>query len=248
MAGTYTLTVTNGGCTDDESTSVTVNAKPLADAGPDRQIILGGSDVIGGTPTASGGKPLYTYSWTPTTGLNNASFANPTASPAVNTTYTVTVTDSNGCTDSDDMTVTVICCICGFVYRAGTTEPLAGWQVILERQTNPWVQVGSATTDGNGKYCFCGLGSGYYRVSEAVQPGWNQVLPSSAVYLVTLPGGASDPVLGPFLNFENEQGGPFTVGWETSPIDKLAVLAPWIALFAVIAAGASLLVLRRRRV
>ena len=207
--------------------------------------------MIGGTPTASGGTPLYTYSWMPTTGLDNASIANPTASPAVNTTYTVTVTDSKGCTDSDDVTVTVTegCCICGFVYRTGTMEALAGWEVVLEKQTNPWVQVGSAITDANGKYCFCGLGSGYYRVSEVVQPNWNQVSPLPNEYLVTLPGGCCDPQSGPFLNFENEQGpaGP-TVGWEASPIDKLAVLAPWIALFAVIVAGASLLVLRRRRI
>ena len=37
------------------------------------------------------------------------------------------------------------------------------------------------------------------------------------------------------------------VGWETHPLNKLAVAAPWIALFAAIIAGASLLVLRRRR-
>jgi len=37
------------------------------------------------------------------------------------------------------------------------------------------------------------------------------------------------------------------VGWETYPINKLAVLAPWIALAAVIISGASLLVLKRRR-
>jgi len=251
MAGTYTLTVTNNnGCSDDESTSVTVNAKPLADAGPDRQIILGGSDVIGGTPTASGGTPLYTYSWTPPTGLNNASFGNPTASPAVNTTYTLTVTDSKGCTDSDEVTVTVIqnCCMCGFVYRVGTTEALAGWQVILEKQINSWDVIGSAITDANGKYCFCGLASGYYRVREVVQPGWNQVSPLPNEFLVTLPGGCCNPQSGPFLDFENEQGGPFAVGWEASPIDKLAVVAPWMALFAVIVAGASLLMLRRRRV
>jgi hypothetical protein len=249
-AGTYTLNVTDdNGCSDTDDVIVTQYPSPTAKAGSDQVIISGDSVVIGGTPTASGGTPLYTYSWTPTTGLNDASFANPTASPAVNTTYTVTVTDSNGCTDSDDVTVTVIqnCCICGFVYRAGTTEPLAGWEVILEKHTNPWVEVQSTVTDANGKYCFCGLEAGEYRVSEVVQPNWSQVSPLPNQHLVTLPGGCCDPQSGPFLNFENEQAGPFTVGWETSPIDKLAVLAPWIALFAVIAAGASLLVLRRRR-
>ncbi len=246
----YSVTVTdNAGCQAVDHVHVTVNA-PTADAGADAVIISGESVVIGGTPTASGGTPPYSYSWSPTTGLNDTSIANPTASPTLNTTYNVTVTDSNGCTDSDDVTVTVIqnCCICGFVYLAGTTQGLVGWQVILDKETaNQWVQAGIAITDGNGKYCFCGLGSGHYRVREVVQPGWNQVSPLPNEYLVTLPGGCADPQAGPFLNFENQQGpaGP-TVGWETSPIDKLAVLAPWVALFAVIAAGATLLVLRRR--
>jgi len=47
-----------------------------------------------------------------------------------------------------------------------------------------------------------------------------------------------------------DQGGPGSpggVGWETYPINKLGVLLPWIALLAAIVAGASLLVLRRRR-
>jgi len=46
-----------------------------------------------------------------------------------------------------------------------------------------------------------------------------------------------------------DPGGPGNpspaVGWETQPVNKLAVLAPWTALLAVI--GASLLMLRRRR-
>ena len=250
MGGIYTVTVINSdGCTATSSTTVAVNAKPTADAGADAVITAGDSDVIGGTPTASGGTPLYTYNWSPTAGLNDASFANPTAAPAVDTIYTVTVIDSNGCTDSDDVMVTVTqsCCLCGFVYRAGTMEPLAGWQVILEKETNSWSQVGINTTDANGRYCFCGLGSGYYRVYEVVQSGWNQVSPLPNEHLVTLPGGCCDPVSGPFLDFENQQGDPSTVGWNTSPVDRLAVLAPWIALFAAIIAGASVLVLRRRR-
>jgi len=47
-----------------------------------------------------------------------------------------------------------------------------------------------------------------------------------------------------------DQGGPGepgAVGWETYPISKVRVFLPWIALLAVIAAGVSLLVLRRRR-
>jgi gliding motility-associated-like protein len=69
----------------------------IVDAGPDTGVCLGGGPVqIGGAPTASGGVPPYTYSWSPATGLNNPAIANPTAFPSIPTTYTVTVTDSNG--------------------------------------------------------------------------------------------------------------------------------------------------------
>jgi len=37
------------------------------------------------------------------------------------------------------------------------------------------------------------------------------------------------------------------VGWEGSPVNRLAVMAPWIALLVAIMGGATLLVLRRRR-
>lgn len=46
------------------------------------------------------------YSWWPVTGLNNANIANPIASPTATTTYTMTAT-SNGCSVSEDVTVTV---------------------------------------------------------------------------------------------------------------------------------------------
>ncbi|MFH1321739.1 MAG: hypothetical protein ABII90_13955, partial [Bacteroidota bacterium] len=61
--------------------------------------------VIGGLPTASGLFPPFTYSWSPSTGLDDPSLANPTASPDVTTTYTITGTDSLGCALSDSITV-----------------------------------------------------------------------------------------------------------------------------------------------
>jgi uncharacterized repeat protein (TIGR01451 family) len=54
--------------------------------------------------------------------------------------------------------------------------------------------------------------------------------------------------------YEDEQSpGPpeappeLTVGWDSSPIDKMAVIAPWIVLSTAVIAGAVLLTFRRRR-
>ena len=70
-----------------------------ASAGPDRTICEGSSATLNG----SGGG---TYSWSPSYGLSNPNIANPVASPAVTTTYTLTVT--NGlCVSTDVVLVTV---------------------------------------------------------------------------------------------------------------------------------------------
>ena len=106
---TYTATVTDGttGCANSGSGTVTVNSAPTADAGSAQTVCPGGSGVkIGGSPTAGGGTGPYTVSWAPATGLNDATLANPTANLAG--TYTVTVTDANGCTANASVVVTVI--------------------------------------------------------------------------------------------------------------------------------------------
>lgn len=77
-----------------------------ANAGPDILIPISGSTPIGGTPSsASAGVFPYQYSWLPNISLSNNLVSNPTANPFIPTTYTVTVTDANGCIDIDDMTV-----------------------------------------------------------------------------------------------------------------------------------------------
>lgn len=106
---TYTVTVTDAnGCTDQDAVTVTVLPAVIADAGVDQTICDGGSAVIGGNPTAAAGTPPYSIVWTPNTNLTpNNTDPNPTANPSVTTNYNVAVTDANGCTDSDDMVLTV---------------------------------------------------------------------------------------------------------------------------------------------
>ena len=102
---TYTFTQASTGCQFATTTRATVNGTPNANAGPNRSVCSGESITLSGS--ASGGGGGYSYSWSPSTGLNNPNVAQPSASPVVNTTYTLTVTDANGCTDTDQATVTV---------------------------------------------------------------------------------------------------------------------------------------------
>ena len=53
-----------------------------------------------------------TVQWSPATGLSNANSFNPTASPTVTTTYTVTITDSSGCPKKAFVTIYVISMKC----------------------------------------------------------------------------------------------------------------------------------------
>ncbi len=85
------------------------NIPATINAGPDISICLGEGTVIG-TPLQAG----LTYQWTPTTGLSNPTIAQPTASPAATTVYTLVVTNPiTGCQSRDEVTVIVKtnCCV-----------------------------------------------------------------------------------------------------------------------------------------
>jgi hypothetical protein len=51
-----------------------------------------------------------TYAWSPTTGLNNPNIANPIATPATTTDYTVTMTYGASCTATETVNVNVVVC------------------------------------------------------------------------------------------------------------------------------------------
>ncbi len=104
----YILTVTDAnGCKGYDTVTVTVNKNPVADAGKDANICAGDSIKIGGSKAASGGISPYTYIWQPSKGLNDSTAANPYAKPLTTTTYTLTVTDAKGCTNSASVKITV---------------------------------------------------------------------------------------------------------------------------------------------
>ena len=101
-------TVTASGCSDTAKTlSVNVNPRPTAHAGNDTTICAGSCITIGGNPSATGGTSGYYYSWTPTLFLNSDTVANPTFCPPVTITENLIVADINGCSDTDNVVITV---------------------------------------------------------------------------------------------------------------------------------------------
>ncbi|NEM97525.1 Ig-like domain-containing protein [Pontibacter burrus] len=113
-----------------------------ASAGTDKQICAGGNVQL----QASGGT---TYSWAPATGLSATNVANPVASPAQTTTYTVTVTNADGCTATDQVVVTVNPTPTAKITAGGATTFCTGGSVVLTADTGTgysyqWLRNGSA--------------------------------------------------------------------------------------------------------
>ncbi len=96
----YSVTVSNGSCSDKDTVKVVVNPSPVASVSADVTINPGQSVVL----LAGGGG---TYNWVPATNLSCSNCNNPVASPSINTKYCVVVSNANGCTDTACVMVNV---------------------------------------------------------------------------------------------------------------------------------------------
>jgi PKD repeat protein len=94
-----------------------VHPLPAITISDDVTILSGESAEI----SATGG---VTYAWSPIDFLSDPNTANPVASPEETTTYTVTVTDNNGCSDTASVVVVVDT-------QAGTSDDSDYWEVNL---------------------------------------------------------------------------------------------------------------------
>jgi len=103
-SGIYTVTVTDGnGCSTTATTTALVNATPVANAGNTGPVCSGTNLVL----TSGGGNG---YAWAGPNGFIDPVNQNPIIAGATvlnSGTYTVLVTDINGCTDAATSTVTV---------------------------------------------------------------------------------------------------------------------------------------------
>lgn len=94
-----TGTTTNG-CTAKDTVMININARPVVIMSADTTVCAGASVQL----FATGGS---SYSWTPAASLNNPNISNPVAIPVTTTTYYVTVTGLNSCTNNDSVKIDV---------------------------------------------------------------------------------------------------------------------------------------------
>lgn len=97
---TYAVNGTTSGCSKSKNITVVVNQSPSVSTSGNVSICEGQSTQL----TVSGAD---NYSWSPATGLNATTGNSVSANPASTTTYTVTGTNLNGCTDAKTIVVTV---------------------------------------------------------------------------------------------------------------------------------------------
>ncbi|MEO5997228.1 MAG: PKD domain-containing protein [Chitinophagaceae bacterium] len=93
------------GCKGSDSKNIVVAPLPVITAAADIIVPVGTGITIPITYSQN----TKSYNWVPASGLSCGTCATPFANPKTTTTYTVNVTDSNGCTNSSTFTITVVC-------------------------------------------------------------------------------------------------------------------------------------------
>jgi len=110
VAGNYNVTVTDAnGCTVSANATLT-QPTALALTMPSNQVVYFGYTPASCTTlnsSVSGGVTAYNYNWT-----SGSTSSSAVVCPSVSTTYTLTVTDANGCTISGDVKVCVVNVVC----------------------------------------------------------------------------------------------------------------------------------------
>ncbi|MBC7411006.1 MAG: gliding motility-associated C-terminal domain-containing protein, partial [Bacteroidia bacterium] len=199
---TYNLTVTgSNGCTNSSSVLVSViGAVPSANSGGNQTINCATTSVVL-NGSVSGGTPGYSYNWSPSAGLSNATIATPTATPVSNTNYTLTVTDGNGCSSSSSALVTVDNALP--IVDAGPTKSIT-------------CGAPSATLNGSGTGTYSWSPNSYLNNATVANPISSP--PANTLYTLTLTGSngctATDTVsvlIGSGA-FSTNAGSPQTIG------------------------------------
>jgi hypothetical protein len=102
--GIYSVSVSDGLCTTVSTLIAVSQPQPVSINITPSQLICNGNSAILNS-TVSGGTPAYSYSWS-----NGSVFSGTSVSPGVQTTYTLSISDANGCMNQAVTTVSVADC------------------------------------------------------------------------------------------------------------------------------------------
>ena len=103
-AGNYSVTVT------DSTGNVVVKIFSISQPAPLEVIVFSDTTIKSGQSAQLKVTPAgnFAYQWSPPTDISCTTCPNPVATPSATTTYTVVVTDTNGCNGMDEVTITVV--------------------------------------------------------------------------------------------------------------------------------------------
>lgn len=96
----YTVSTNVGSCFKEDSVFVEVSVPPTANAGSDIDLCLGSTVNLNGSGSIS-------FSWSPPTFLDDPTLPDPLCSADTDISYTLTVFDAAGCSDSDMVAITI---------------------------------------------------------------------------------------------------------------------------------------------
>ena len=160
ISTTYQVTSRIGGCFATEDVVVTVIPRPTVNAGIDTEICYNSSTQLNGQTNGT------SFTWSPSSSLNNASVLDPVARPTNTTSYVLAATDiASGCPKPSYDTVVVIVLPRVNAFAGNDTVGIAGFPLQLQATggvsyqwspttnlSNPDVATPVAMFDGNQEY------------------------------------------------------------------------------------------------
>jgi len=142
-AGTYTATLiaTNSFGADTITQTIVVNNAPIAYAGAD-------TAYCSTTYIPLHGAGGLTYTWSPSVGMYNSSMQNPLVYTTTSTTFSLTVTDSVGCTATDTVRVNILP-LPGFTNTASDVSICYGDTISIVCSNSQWSYTWAPTSSLN---------------------------------------------------------------------------------------------------
>ncbi len=177
QGGTYSVTATDAnGCTAVASFSLPAFANPACSIGIVNYVVRGSDGAL--TTSVTGGTPPYTYAWN--NGATSSGLSGLTPG-----TYSVTVTDANGCTSTCIMTLPIPAGVGDYVWLDidydGIQDPgepgIPGVTVILSGTQENTPYADTTVTNTNGFYFFP-VPPGEYKVTF-ILPAGTDLTPST---------------------------------------------------------------------